>query len=53
MAYDLHGGWEKKTGLNAPLKARSSEVLSDRQFNVVSITNVFLERIMHLSSVHY
>ncbi|KAI0227434.1 Acidic mammalian chitinase [Lamellibrachia satsuma] len=34
MAYDLHGGWEKKTGLNAPLKARRSEVLSDRQFNV-------------------
>ena len=38
MSYDLHGGWEKKTGLNAPLKARLSEVLTDRQFNVVSDT---------------
>ena len=36
MAYNFHGGWEKTTGLNAPLSARRSEVQPDRQFNVVS-----------------
>ena len=36
MAYNFHGGWEKKTGLNAPLSARRSEVQPDKQFNVVS-----------------
>jgi hypothetical protein len=36
MAYDYHGGWEDKTGHNAPVYARPEEVGNDRISNVVS-----------------
>src|SRR5699024_2633657 len=36
MCYDYHGGWESKTGHNAPLYARPDEYGSDRILNVVS-----------------
>lgn len=35
MAYDFHGGWEAKTGHNAPLYARPDEYGTDRILNVV------------------
>lgn len=35
MAYDYHGGWERVTGLNAPLSARSSETGANSFNNVV------------------
>ena len=35
MAYDYHGGWEDKTGHNAPLYARPDEVGNERLNNVV------------------
>lgn len=37
MAYDLHGGWEKFTGENAPLHPRGAEHGDQRQLNVVCI----------------
>lgn len=36
MAYDLHGLWDKKTGINAPLYAGSWETDEERILNVVS-----------------
>ena len=36
MAYDLHGGWERKTGQNAPLHPRGAEHGAEKQLNVVS-----------------
>ena len=36
MAYDYHGGWEDKTGHNAPMYPRPDEVGNDRISNVVS-----------------
>ena len=35
MAYDYHGGWEDKTGHNAPMYARPDEVGNERLNNVV------------------
>ena len=35
MCYDYHGGWETKTGHNAPLYARPDEYGGDRILNVV------------------
>lgn len=43
MAYDYHGGWEDKTGHNAPMYARPDEVGNERLNNVVSINFFFLE----------
>ncbi|KAJ6220919.1 hypothetical protein RDWZM_006731 [Blomia tropicalis] len=37
MAYDFHGGWEKKTGHNAPLYARPDEYGNERILNNYSI----------------
>lgn len=37
MAYDYHGGWEDKTGHNAPMYARPDEVGNERLNNVVSL----------------
>lgn len=42
MAYDYHGGWEDKTGHNAPMYPRPDEVGNDRISNVVSKS--FVER---------
>lgn len=36
MCYDYHGGWETKTGHNAPLFARPEESGMDSLSNVVS-----------------
>lgn len=36
MCYDYHGGWEKRTGHNAPLYARPDEEEDERLLNVVS-----------------
>ncbi|CAF0724867.1 unnamed protein product [Didymodactylos carnosus] len=33
MAYDLHGSWETKTGINSPLFGRSSETGADKILN--------------------
>ena len=35
MSYDLHGGWEKFTGENAPLHPRGAEHGDQRYLNVV------------------
>ena len=40
MCYDYHGGWEDKTGHNAPMYARPDETGIDRISNVVS-GNIF------------
>ena len=40
MAYDFHGVWDKKTGINAPLFPSSSEKGNETLLNVVSI-NLF------------
>ena len=37
MTYDLHGSWEKVTGHNSPLYARSAETGDDRDLNMVSV----------------
>ena len=40
MCYDYHGGWEDKTGHNAPMYARPDETGIDRISNVVSGTHI-------------
>lgn len=35
MCYDYHGGWESRTGHNAPLYARPNEYDDERLLNVV------------------
>ena len=40
MCYDYHGGWEDKTGHNAPMYARPDETGIDRISNVVSTSAV-------------
>ena len=37
MTYDLHGSWEKVTGHNSPLYARSAETGDDHDLNLVSV----------------
>lgn len=44
MAYDYHGGWEDKTGHNAPMYARPDEVGNDRISNVVSKKYLYFKR---------
>ncbi|KAI1296888.1 putative chitinase 2 [Halotydeus destructor] len=44
MAYDYHGGWEDKTGHNAPMFARPDEVGNDRISNVNFSMNHWIER---------
>jgi len=36
MSYDLHGGWEIKTGFNAPLYSRRNEAAWQKELNLVS-----------------
>ncbi|KAJ8681992.1 hypothetical protein QAD02_017784 [Eretmocerus hayati] len=43
MAYDFHGPWEAKTGLNAPLYASSWEKGDDRLLNVNASVHYWLE----------
>ena len=40
MTYDLHGAWDKKTGINAPLYPAADETGKDRQLNVVSVQSL-------------
>ena len=42
MTYDLHGIWDNKTGINAPLYPRKGEVGDERKLNVVSYAIKFL-----------
>lgn len=42
MCYDYHGGWETKTGHNAPLYPRPDEYDDDRILNVVCATSLDL-----------
>lgn len=44
MAYDYHGGWESKTGHNAPLYARPDESANERQLNVNFSINYWISR---------
>jgi len=45
MTYDFHGGWESKTGHNAPLFARPDETGNNSILNVVSEIRLFLSRL--------
>lgn len=42
MAYDLHGKWEKRTGLNAPLYARADETGASLRLNVNASVHYWL-----------
>ena len=44
MCYDYHGKWDKKTGHNAPLKARPDETGDDVYFNLEFTINYLLEK---------
>ncbi|KAJ8681991.1 hypothetical protein QAD02_017783 [Eretmocerus hayati] len=43
MAYDYHGPWETKTGLNAPLYAASREKGDDRLLNINASVHYWLK----------
>ncbi|XP_029677573.1 chitinase-3-like protein 1 [Formica exsecta] len=43
MAYDLHGAWEKTTGLNAPLYPRKGESGNDLKLNVDACVRYWLK----------
>jgi len=43
MCYDYHGKWDKKTGHNAPLKARPGESAEDQILNVDYTWNYLLQ----------
>lgn len=42
MCYDLHGSWDKKTGVNAPLYPGSWETDFEKKLNVVSVEYFFI-----------
>ncbi|KAK2178229.1 hypothetical protein NP493_552g00018 [Ridgeia piscesae] len=44
MSYDLHGGWESKTGFNAPLYSRRSEAAWQKQLNVAWAATYWVRR---------
>ena len=44
MCYDYHGKWDKKTGHNAPLRARPDEKGDDRFFNLEYTVNYLMEK---------
>ncbi|XP_066581003.1 acidic mammalian chitinase-like [Prorops nasuta] len=44
MAYDLHGAWEKNTGLNAPLYKSSVESGNNAKLNVDSCVQYWLDQ---------
>ncbi|CAG2122088.1 unnamed protein product, partial [Medioppia subpectinata] len=44
MCYDYHGGWENRTGHNAPLYARPDEILNDKISNVNFSINYWISK---------
>ncbi|KAJ8680394.1 hypothetical protein QAD02_016181 [Eretmocerus hayati] len=44
MTYDLHGRWDKKTGINAPLYPASKEQNQDRLLNVDASVNYWISQ---------
>ncbi|XP_014233442.1 acidic mammalian chitinase-like [Trichogramma pretiosum] len=44
MCYDLHGAWDKKTGINAPLYAGSWENESEKKLNVDACIDYWLSQ---------
>ena len=42
MSYDLNGGWNPKTGHNAPLFPRPGENAEDSELNIVSRSGIVL-----------
>ncbi|KAJ8680393.1 hypothetical protein QAD02_016180 [Eretmocerus hayati] len=44
MTYDLHGQWDKKTGINAPLYHASEEQNQDRLLNVDACVNYWINQ---------
>ncbi|XP_011310400.1 acidic mammalian chitinase-like [Fopius arisanus] len=44
MAYDLHGSWESVTGINAPLRAASSDTAQNKKLTVEAAVKYWLEQ---------
>ncbi|XP_011310399.1 acidic mammalian chitinase [Fopius arisanus] len=44
MAYDLHGAWESVTGINAPLRAASSDTTQNKKLTVEAAVKYWLEQ---------
>ncbi|XP_064594988.1 chitinase-3-like protein 1 [Liolophura sinensis] len=51
MSYDLHGGWEGKTGHNSPLFARSTEVSWRARLNTAWAANEWFRKGMPRSKI--
>ena len=45
MCYDYHGKWDKKTGHNAPLHARSQDTGKDVYLNVEHTVNYLMKKV--------
>lgn len=52
MTYDLHGPWEKFTGHNSPLYARSVEAEPENELNVVSRKMMNLKFSTHVYTIY-
>ncbi|WAR13234.1 CHIA-like protein [Mya arenaria] len=44
MTYDLHGGWERQTGLNSPLYPRTGETGAERELNMQWAANYWVTK---------
>ncbi|WAR13238.1 CHIA-like protein, partial [Mya arenaria] len=44
MTYDLHGGWERQTGLNSPLYPRTGETGAERELNMQWAANYWVAK---------